>query len=195
MTTNPEKDDSRKGDSCDGSFADEKAYLSFVGRGYVGSLISAFVLYVAILKFIPSNTLVYLEQYYVYLWPPNIRVRESINLGDFSDLEKISFILAGSVFSAVLLLWAFITLLWKINSRKNIYYKKILLATFFISMLTAIVSGFQFSNAASLYNLSFSQPMLFNIIKNLTMVAGFYLSAHLFLYSLISAVKRSLAQI
>ncbi|EJK80664.1 hypothetical protein PMI03_04796 [Rhizobium sp. AP16] len=195
MISENDKKNSKNIDLGDVGFAEEKIYVSFVGKGFVFSLVLSFFLYIVILREIPENHLFYLEKYYIYFWPPNLRIRESIDLGDFSELEKISFILAGSVLSAVLILWTIIALLWNLNIRKNLYYRKILFAAFFVSISTAVVSSFQFSASESLYNLSFAQPMFFNIIKNTTMVAGFYLSAHLFLYSLISAVKRSPTQL
>ncbi len=185
---NPE-DGNKDQNSTD--FAEEKAYYNFIFSAYFVCLAASIVLFLLTVSVVNIETLSMLERYYIYLWPQNIYIEKTIGLGNFSALERISFFLSNSIMSLILLSWMLFSIFWRIRTRKNIYIGKIFIATLAISLSAIVVSLFPFTNSRGLHDLSFSQPMLFNIIKYSISIAVFYLSAQLCLYSLISAIKHS----
>jgi len=181
----------RKEDQNSADFAEEKEYYNFIFSAYFLCLAASFVLLLVTISVINIETLSMLERYYIYLWPQNIYIARTIGLGSFTNIEKVSFILSNSIMSLVLFSWTIFSIFWRIRTRKNIYVGKIFIATFVISLSAIVVSIFPFTNSSGLHDLSFSQPMFFNIMKYSISIAVFYLSAQLCLYSLISAIKHS----
>lgn len=173
------------------NFADEKEYYSFIFGVYFICLATSVALFILAIKIINVEVLLRAERYYIYLWPQNIYIKKTIGLGNFSDSDKVSFFLSNSIMSLLLLSWMVFSIFWRIRTRKHIYIGKIFTATFVIALSAIVISIFPFTSSNGLHDLSFSQPMFFNIMKYSISVAVFYLSAQLCLYSLISAIKHS----
>lgn len=125
-----------------------------------------------------------------YFWPQTFYIENSIDLTNFSDLEKCSFLEMQGLASLVCTIFSLVFIFKKYKSGKAYFSASLLTWSIFAAALLFICGFFGFRQHG-VYALVYTQGWSINISKSLISVFGFHAMLFLALYSLVAACAKA----